>query len=164
MSAFNLVANAHATRAENAAVVVKDVTLVGSIDAEARMPVGHRDVRDTELLGEGLQFAVSVGDTDGADVVTLAEEHLDDDTAIVFQALCVDENFHAFLNLGHAGRQELVVALDFYEANAAGADFGETVDVAEGRDIDSVFLRDFKNGLVFACADILAIYLQGFNL
>jgi hypothetical protein len=46
MGAFDLVADAHAARAQHAAVVVEAEQIVRGIERQLRIPVGDVDVRD----------------------------------------------------------------------------------------------------------------------
>ena len=81
--AFNLSADADAAGAEDAAVVVDGEALVRGVDGELGVAIGQADVGQALLLRQGLQFAMAVGDADGADVVALGEEQLENGAAML---------------------------------------------------------------------------------
>ena len=85
VGALDLVADPHAPRAEHAAVVIDDETLVRGIDRMPRLEVGHVDVGHADLPRQVLQFAVAVRDADRADVIALREQQLDDRPAVALQ-------------------------------------------------------------------------------
>jgi hypothetical protein len=72
--ALDFVTHAHATRAENAAVVVHHEAVMGRVHAQAGVAVRELHVIEPVGLGESLQIAVSVGHADRADVVPFREE------------------------------------------------------------------------------------------
>ena len=76
MRALDLVANADAARAENAAVVVQNEAGMRDIHRQPRVVVGEADVGEAERLRQRLQFAMAVGDADRADMVALDEQQL----------------------------------------------------------------------------------------
>ena len=110
---------------------------VGVVHAPLGEAVVVADVVHALAVGEGLEFAVAVGDADGADVVALGEEQLEGHAAVFAQALAVGLDVHALGDLGGAGGQELGDAGDFDQAEAAGADVVDAVQMAEGRDVDA---------------------------
>ena len=59
-----------------------------------------------------------------------------------------------------AGGQQPVDALDLHQAQAAGADVGEALQVAQRRDVDAVLARDLEDRLVLARADVVVVDLQ----
>ena len=85
--AFNLRADAHAARAQNAAVVVDGEALVRGIHGQRGIAIGQADVGQALLLRQRLQFAVAVGDADRADVIALGEEQLENHAAMLLQPL-----------------------------------------------------------------------------
>ena len=104
------------------------------------------------LLRQHLQLAVAVRDADRADVIALGEEQFEDHPAVVLQALGVGRDLHAFFHARDASRQQLVLTLDLDQAEAAGADVGEAVQVAQAWNEDAVLPRDVENGFVLASA------------
>ena len=89
------------------------------------------------LQAQRLQFAMAVGDADGADVVALGEQQFQGHAAVFAQPLAVGLDVHAFGDLGGAGRQQLGNAGHFHQAEAAGADVIDAVQMAERRDFDA---------------------------
>src|SRR5579883_908075 len=83
---FDLIAYAHATRAKHTAVVVDNEAAVGCIYLELWIQIRNPHMRDPEAGCQRLQFAVTIRNADGADVVALGEEHLDNDFAQRFQS------------------------------------------------------------------------------
>jgi hypothetical protein len=128
------------------------------------MTIRDGDVGDSQVLSKGLQVAVSVGHADGANMVTFAEKHFNDYASIVPQALGVDEHLHAFLYLGYACGKESVVALDLNQTDTTGANFGESFDMAECGNVNSVLLGDLQDSLVLTRAHVLSINLQRLDL
>src|ERR1019366_7241702 len=97
------------------------------------------------------------GDANAAHVVALGEDQLQDAAAEPGEALRIDSDFHALRHTRDAGRQQLVDALDFDNAQAASAGVRETGEIAQRGDEDIVLTGDFENGLIFAGADLAAI-------
>lgn len=65
-------------------------------------------------------------------LVAFGEEQFEDHAPVVAQSLGVGAHLHAFGDAGDAGGEELVQAGDFDDADAAGADVGESFEMAEG--------------------------------
>src|ERR1019366_4890514 len=97
------------------------------------------------------------GDANAAHVVALGEDQLQDAAAEPGEALRIDSDFHALRHTRDAGRQQLVDALDFDNAQAASAGVREPGEIAERGDEDIVLAGDFENGLIFAGADLAGI-------
>ena len=121
-------------------------------------------MRQALLLPQGLQLAMAVGHADRADVIALGEEQLKDGLAMLLQALRRRGDFHSFFDGGDAGGQQLVAALDLDQAQAARAHIAQPIEMAERRDVDVVFARDFKNGLAGAGADFLTVDGECFDV
>ena len=64
--ALDVPAHPHATRAKDAAVVIHAKEAVGVVHAPFRKAIVVADVINALAPGEGLQLAMAVGDTDGA--------------------------------------------------------------------------------------------------
>ena len=58
----------------------------------------------------------------------------------------IGKYFHALVYGVNAGGDEAARALDFDHADAAGADFVDILQIAEGGDIDARDFRGFQNG------------------
>ena len=82
---------------------------------------------------------------------------------MLLKALSDGGDLHAFKDGGHAGGKELGVAFDFDDAEAAGADIAESLEVTKGGNFDVVFAGHFKDGLAGAGADFVAIDYEGFD-
>jgi hypothetical protein len=72
-----------------------------------------------ELLGHCLQLAVPVGDTDGADMVAFGKQEFEDCASITVEPFRASAHFHAFLDFGHTGREQLVDPFHFNQTKAA---------------------------------------------
>jgi hypothetical protein len=162
--AFDLSADADTAGAEDAAVVVESEALVRCIDGELGVAIGQTHVSEALLLGESLEFAMAVGDADGADVVALSEEKLKDVAAIFLKAFGVGLDIHAFEDSGDAGRKQLVGAGNLDHAETASADVAEAIEMAECRDLDVVFASDLQDGLSAATTDCLAVDDESFDV
>ena len=145
--AFDLGADPHAARAEDAAIVVDGEALVRGVDRQFGIAIGQADVGQPLVLRQGLQLAVAVGHADRADVVALGEQQLEDGAAMLLQPLGVGADFHALGDGGDAGRQQLVAALDLDQAQAARANVAQAVEMAERGNVDVVLPRHFQDGL-----------------
>src|ERR1700733_6236027 len=157
MRTLDFVTDANAARAENAAVVIDHKTIVGGINFFFGIAVRKMDVGDAEALAEHLHLAVTVRNTDRADVIPLCKEQLQNHLAIFLQAFGVGGDFHSFFDRSDTGRQQLVLALDFDEAEAAGADVRQAVHFAEPRDEDAVLASNVENRFVVPPAEVAAI-------
>ncbi len=62
--AFDLAANADATRAEDAAIVIENEPIVGCVDCRRRVEIWEADVRHSVFGRQGLQFAMTVRNAD----------------------------------------------------------------------------------------------------
>lgn len=167
MRAFDFAADSHATCAEDAAIGIGGEALVRGIHFQLRIPIGKPNVSESLIDSHGLQFAMAVGHADCTDVVAFGEEQLQDRAAMLLEPLGAGGYFHPLFNLSDAGRQQLVVALNLNQAETACAYIGESVQMAECRDVDAIFLRDFQNGLVGAGAYIVSVndecfYIYGY--
>ena len=92
-------------------------------------------------------------------MIALGKEKLKYRPAVLLEPLRVGAHVHAFKDGGHAGRQQLVAALDLYQAKPAGAHIAQALHMAEGGDVNVVLLCHFQNGLPSACADLLTVDL-----
>ena len=79
------------------------------------------------------------------------------------QPLGVGGDFHAFFDGGDAGGEQAVLAFDFDQTHAAGADIAEAIHFAEARNEDAILAGDVENGFFLASAEVAAVDLQGFD-
>src|SRR5579864_668615 len=163
MRAFNLVTDANATRAQNAAVVIDDEALMRSVDHSFRVSIRKVNVGDAEFLRQELQVAVAVRNTYGTNVIALGKEQLDDHAAVVREPVGVRCDLHAFFDAGHARRQQFVRALHLHQAQTAGADSGKPLQFAEPRNEDLVLAGNVKNGFIRTRAEVTVINLERFD-
>ncbi len=85
-------------------------------------------------------------------MVALGEQQLQDHPAVILQALGIGGHLHAFFDGGDAGGEQLVLALDFDQAQAAGSHVGEAVHLAEAWNEDAVLAGDVENAFFLASA------------
>src|ERR1700749_4855054 len=107
---------------------------------------------------------MSIRDANGADVIALGEQQFEDGPAVVAKPVGLRGDFHSLEDRGDAGGEQLVLAFDLDHAQPAGADVGETVEMAQGRNIDVVFPGHFKDRLSGAGAYVLPVNDQRFNV
>ena len=161
VSALDFCANAHATRAENAAVVIEDEAGMGHVYGEAGVVVRVPYVRDAQRLRHGLQLAVTIRNTRRADVVALDQKQLDGHAPVESEARRLGFDRHAFLHGRGAGGQQAIRACQFDHAQAASAHGAETLEIAERGNVLSVGTRGFKNGVAFVRCDQFAVDANG---
>ncbi len=159
VGAFDLVANPHATGAEDAAVVIDDETVVRRVHFFLGITIRKMNVRDAQALAEHLHLAVPVRDAHRADVIALGKKQFENHPPVILQALGIGGDFHAFFYPGNAGRKQLVLSLDFNQAHAAGANIGQAIHLAKPRDEDAILSRHVENGFFLAPAQVAAIDL-----
>ena len=160
MRAFDFAADADASAAEHAAVVVSNKSLMGGVDRKLRRAVWIFDMSDAEGQGEVLEFAMPVRHAYRTDVVAFGEEKLDDLLAEAHNALGIGDYLHAFLAIGYAGGQQLRDPFYLDDAEAAGAALGQAFEVAESGYIDAFLLGDLEDGFILSARDIYVIYLE----
>ena len=98
---------------------------------------------------------MAVGHAHGADVVALGEQQLQRHAAVFPQPFAVGLDVHALADLGGAGGQQLGDAGDLHQAQAAGADVIDAVEMAERRDLDAGVGGGLQDGRAFLGADLL---------
>ena len=91
---------------------------------------------------------MAVGDADRADVVALGEQQLQDHLAIFLQAFAVGLDLHALADLGGAGGQQLPGSLHLDQAEPAGADRVDAVEMAERGDPDAGLAGGLEDRLI----------------
>ena len=82
MSALQFRAHADAARAQNASVVVENEPRMRHVDRQLGKVVGKSHRINTECCRHLLQFAVSIGDTDGTYVIAFDQKQFERDAAI----------------------------------------------------------------------------------
>ena len=163
VSPLDLVADAHAAGAEDAAVVVDPEALVRRVHTRRGVELGELEVGEPQPDREVLQLAVPIGHADRADVVALGVEQLHDPAAVSAEAVGVDRHRHPLFDGGHAGGKELALPGHLDHAEAAGADVREPVEMAEGGDLDAVLGGDLENGAPGRAGDVPTLDGQGEN-
>jgi hypothetical protein len=141
MRALDLVADAHAARAEDAAVVVQRVALVAGIHGQVGVEIVVAHMVHADLGGFPLQLAVAVHHADRAHVVAFGKEQFQDHLAIFDQPLAVGVDHHAFLHRRHTRRLQPSAALQLHHAQAAAAALAQPIQVAERRHIDPLLAQ-----------------------
>ena len=108
------------------------------VDRQARIVVGEADVGDAELLRQCLQFAMTVRDADGADMVAFDEQQLQRHHAMMGEILGFGGDRHAAVDGRRAGGQQPPDARHLDQAQPAGARRAQAFHVAERRNVASV--------------------------
>jgi hypothetical protein len=90
-------------------------------------------------------------------MVTLDEEKLNGDAAILGKLRRIGGDGHAVLNGGGASREQPVGSLHFDDAETTGADGGKSFEIAKRRNVFATGLGRLENRLAFRCADELAV-------
>ena len=157
MRAFQFRTNPDTPGAKNAAVVIENEARVRHVDGQFGEVVGEADGADAQGRGHRLKFAMSVGDADRANVVSLDQQQFHGDAAIARQFRRVGRDRHAFLDGSGACREEPLDAGDFDQANPARADCGQAVQVAQRRNVLAVGLGRLQDGLAFQRADQFSV-------
>ena len=160
MRTFDLAADADASAAEHAAVVVGHESLMGGVYRKLWRAVRIFYMCDAEGKGEVLEFTMPVRHTDRTDVVAFREEKLDDLLTEVHNALGIGDYLHAFLAIGYAGGQQLRDTFYLDDAEAAGTALGQSFEVAESGYIDAFLLGDLEDGFILSARYIYVIYLE----
>jgi hypothetical protein len=119
VGALDLVADPDAASAQDAAVVVDPVPLVGDVHLVRREDVVEPNVVHSHRDGQVLEFAMTVGHADGADVVALGEEQFQDHPPVVSDPVGVVRILpsHLVCRTGPAG-----CSRRFRPGRSAGAD------------------------------------------
>ncbi len=109
--------------------------------------VGVAHVVHLIAVGQVLQLAVSAGLAEHAEVIVFRKDKLQYLTAVLLQLFAVGTYYQPLPGRVGAGghRPSLPVNLD--DAQAAGPDIAQAVEVAQRGDVDAVGLTDLKNGV-----------------
>ncbi len=130
---------------------------MAGVDADVRAHRRQVDVVDPQVLGEILQLAVVVGHTHGADVVAFHEQQLHDGPPVLGELLRVCGHLHALGDGGHAGGQQLLRVAHLDQAQPAGTDVTEPVEMTQRGDVDGVLAGDLEHGLPVRAGDFPAV-------
>src|SRR5665648_104538 len=161
MRTLDLVADAHAAQARDAAVVVDREKGVTGVDADHGADERQLEVVYLQLLGQVLQIAMIVGDADSADVVALEEQHLNDRPAVPGELLGGGSDVHSLGDERGARRRELVRTRDLDHAQAARAGIGEPIEVTHRRDVDAVLHGNSEDRLAIGPGNVDTVDPQG---
>ena len=115
------------------------------------------DVVDAQPRRHRLQLAVAVHHADGADVVALGEQQLDDHLPVALDLRGLGCDPHLVLGPDDASRLESRRLVDLDQAEPAGADARQPLELAEGRDVDPVLSGDLEDRLACGGAAELAV-------
>jgi hypothetical protein len=149
VGALDLVANADAARAQNAAIVVQHPTRMRDVHRQPRVVVGKPHMGHAQFLRQRLQLAVTVRDADGADMVPLDKQQLQRHQAVVSERLRVRGDRHAALRRSGAGRHQAADAGHLNQAQSAGTWGAQSLHMAERRNGSPIVCRHLENGLAF---------------
>jgi hypothetical protein len=76
---------------------------------------------------------------------------------VFLESFCVGADFHALEDGGHAGRQQLVAALDLHQAQPARTHIAQPFQVAERGNVDVILPRNLQDGLAPEGAYFLSV-------
>ena len=139
--ALDLRADADTVAAEDALVGIADDGGGGEVHLHLLAVVVETDIVDAVLVGQLLQGALAVLVAGGAVAAVGGQQQLDDELAVLAQALGVGVDDHAVPGLlGAGGEAAAAVVLD--GAQTAGAEDGELGLVAQGGDLDTGLADD----------------------
>ncbi len=135
--------------------MVHDKVFAGGIHGELGVKVGVANVVYAKTVGQLLQLAVAAHLTIHAEVVALGEEEFEGSLAQGVELGCVEFHLHA-VGGGH-GAGGVYPPSDFDDAHPADADVGEAIEVAEGGNVNAVFLTDLEDGVSPLPLDLLPV-------
>ncbi len=163
VGSFDFVADADTAQAKHAPVVIQREPVVGSVNRQPGIEIFIPNMGNAESNSQILKFAMPVGNADRTDMIAFREQQLQDLPAILLYPLGVADHFHSFPGVGHAGGNQFRRARNLDKTQAAGASFGQAIEMAERRDKDIVLSGHGQDGLILPCTDILAIDFKGQN-
>ena len=146
--ALILLTGSNTATAQDALGVVADHVGSGLVDLGGVLVAGVEVlVLDTVLTAQSLQLAVAGTDAGQAGAVMIGEQQLQGLLPVGNDLGRVGENFGVVpINGIHTGSAEAAGALDFNDADTAGADRIDVLEVAEGGDGDAGHSGCFQNG------------------
>ena len=97
-------------------------------------------------------------------MVALGKEEFENGLAVVQQAIGLVITSMPSSTFSDAGGKKLGRVLHLHQAEPAGADIRQAIQVAERRDEDVVLARHLKHGLVGAGAEVDAVDDEGFYI
>ena len=143
---LRLGADAHAAAALDALAVIAHQAGRRGVDPLARLlRPGYVIVADAQLGRQRLQLAVLAAIAGLAVAVVLGQQQFDDQPARFADAARVGADLHAFGDRHRAGGDQVLHAFDFHDADAAGTDRLQPLDVAERGDADARLPRGMEN-------------------
>lgn len=157
VGAFDLVADAYASRAENAPVMVDAEPFVGNVHVALGVEIFIAYVVHSQTNSEVLELAVSVGNAHRADVISFRQEEFDDMLSVFVELLRIRANDHPLGDAGNAGGLETSNPLDLDKTESTGADVADAVEVTESRNVHSMFANGLEKGLIVSGADELSV-------
>src|SRR5208337_2860205 len=113
--ALDFMANSHAARTQDAAMVIETEALMARVCRELGKLVTQPHVIDAELYSKILQLAISVGNAHRAHMIALGQQQLDNQLAMRREARRVGAHNHAFFHRHEAGGLQILLALDLNE-------------------------------------------------
>ena len=102
-----------------------------------------------------------VDHADGTLVIPLGRQEGDDHLPVLLQTIGVGVDDHAFQGACGAGGSEFAPSFHFHQAEPAGADIRNAVQMAECGNVDSVLPGDLQQRLIVLCAELFAVDSQG---
>lgn len=127
------------------------------IHLPARKIVLKPDMVDTVQVRQSLQLAMAIGDTDGANVIALGEQQLQDHSPIITEPFRVGFDLHPFADPRRAGGKELRCAGKFDEAKPACADIMNAIQVTECWNLQPSLFRRLQDSCAIRSADLIAV-------
>ena len=105
--AFDLRADPHAARAQDAAIVIGGKPLVRHIHQQLRIAIWKPHMGEPLRLRHRLQFAMTIGHTHRAHVIAFREQQFQNRLPIMQQPVGLGRDLHAFFHLQHASGKQL---------------------------------------------------------
>ena len=161
VGAFHFLAGAHATGAQDAAVVVEGEVFARHVHRPGGIKIGDADGVNAVAVALELEFAIAlVHHAERADVVALAEQQFQRAAAQFLERFAVGDDLFAVHGRGRARRHHLGAADNLDDAHAASAPRRQMFQVTERGNVDAVGLGDLQNRLPFLALATAAINRQ----
>ena len=159
---LNVLARPDAARAQDTGGhVVADHRIAGTLVARAKRQVAAKNCRrhDTVLHDIALELVARTHATAVAQMIggVALQQQTQHALAVLHRAVGLGGHHHALRDLGGAGGQQLRLALDRDEADAAVADDRQLGIPAEGGDVDAGLARGVEDGAAFVRGDGRAV-------
>ena len=117
---LQLCADANASCAQNATIVIEHKSRMRHVDRELWIVVGQSNSADPKCAGHRLKLAMAVRNADRANVISLDQQEFQRDPSITRQFGRVGRHRHPFLNWRRTRREQALGTGDFHQANPAG--------------------------------------------